>query len=152
MFVWKDFKEDEKFRREKGEITFLELFDWEGEGKKSGGLKCFLSRPSKIFSLQNGEKTGLDFVKCCFSHDLILLPLFKLQLRHSVPIMHLLSFSFSFSFFSLYTTFQYSTTLSSQIFLSFFLFLFFFSLYNMFSFFFSFFPFFFLLYCRHPIL
>ena len=59
MFVWKDFKEDEKFRREKGEITFLELFDWEGEGKKKWwGLSVFSLGPPQYFLSKMGKKLG----------------------------------------------------------------------------------------------
>ena len=58
MFVWRDFREDGKLRREKWRENLLMGVWLKGERKKiMMGPMRFLSEPSKIFSFQTGEKT-----------------------------------------------------------------------------------------------
>ena len=48
----------ENFEEKIGIKTFLvDIWLEGGEGKKLVGPRCFLSGPTKMFSLQNGEKT-----------------------------------------------------------------------------------------------
>ena len=58
MFVWRYFREDGKLRREKWKENLLMGVWLKGEREKNMvGPTCFFSRPTKIFSFQNGEKT-----------------------------------------------------------------------------------------------
>ena len=61
MFVWRDFKENEKFKREKWrDSIFSSCLVGKGEGKKSGGAQVFT--PHHFFFMMTCvNKTSISF-------------------------------------------------------------------------------------------